>query len=231
MRNLLLLFATFLSLNLFGQTANSRDFRLASEVNNCTFANRARSPYFVLEPGYQLALKGVEGKDTLVVVYTVMTETKKVGTVETRILMRHESSNGKTRSITRMLVAFCRESGNMCLFGEEVTRYKDGKEAGTFGSWTAEGNTKYGVLAPGHPEPGDRWYRQYAPKVAMDRSEVVSLLETVQVPAGRFTRVVKTEESSPLTPGWRSYRYFAPGIGIVREGNLLLVRYGDPSKQ
>lgn len=231
MRHLLFLSAFCLSLSVAGQQTHSRDFRTPTGKEECHFSNRARSPYFVLEPGYQLALKGVEGTDTLIVVYTVLTDTKKIGNVETRVILRHEKANGKVRSNTHMFVAFCRESGNMCLFGEEVTQYKDGKEAGTKGSWTAEGNTKYGVLAPGHPEPGDRWYRQYAPKVAMDRSEVVSLTETVQVPAGRFTRVVKTEESSPLAPGWRSYRYYAPGVGIIREGNLVLVRYGDPSKQ
>lgn len=231
MRTLIFLLATCIALTLNGQKTNYRDFPVPAGNTNCTFANKARSPYFVLEPGYQLALKGVEGNDSLVVVYTVMTETKRIGAVETRVIMRHESAGGKVRSNTRMFVAFCRESGNMCLFGEEVTNYKDGKEAGTAGSWIAEGNTRFGILAPGHPEIGDRWYRQYAPKVAMGRTEIVGLSETVQVPAGRFTRVVKTEESTPLNPGWRSYRYFAPGVGLIREGNLVLVRYGDPSKK
>jgi hypothetical protein len=37
---------------------------------------------------------------------------------------------------------------------------------------------------------------------------------------------VKTEETTPLEPGSVSYKTFARGIGLVRDGDLLITKYG-----
>jgi hypothetical protein len=34
------------------------------------------------------------------------------------------------------------------------------------------------------------------------------------------------EETTPLEPGVGDYKVFAPGIGIVQDGSLKLVRHG-----
>ena len=41
-------------------------------------------------------------------------------------------------------------------------------------------------MIPGQPKVGDKFYQEIAPKVAMDRVEVVSTDETVKTPAGTF---------------------------------------------
>jgi hypothetical protein len=60
----------------------------------------------------------------------------------------------------------------------------------------------------------------------MDRIEIVSLSEVSDTPAGKFDRCLKSEETSPLEPGVRDYKLWAPGIGIVEEGGAKLVKYG-----
>jgi hypothetical protein len=63
-----------------------------------------------------------------------------------------------------------------------------------------------------------------APKVAMDRAEIVSVSERVNTPAGAFVNCLKTEESTPLEPG-RESKLYAPGVGLVKDGPLVLVSY------
>ena len=57
----------------------------------------------------------------------------------------------------------------------------------------------------------------------------MSINETMKVPAGSFDKVVKTEETSPLEPGVKEYKYYAPGVGLIKDGDMLLVNSGVPS--
>ena len=90
----------------------------------------------------------------------------------------------------------------------------------------AEGNNKAGVMMPGIVLLGARFYNEIAPGVAMDRVEIISLKDTLQTPAGTFFNCLKTEETSPLEPKVKEYKLFASGIGLVKDGDLLLTKYG-----
>jgi hypothetical protein len=46
----------------------------------------------------------------------------------------------------------------------------------------------------------------------------------VTAPAGTFEKCLKTEESTPLEPG-REFKLYAPGVGLVADGSLVLVSY------
>jgi hypothetical protein len=59
----------------------------------------------------------------------------------------------------------------------------------------------------------------------MDRSEIVSLTEKLTSRAGSFDRCVKTRETTPLEKLTREYKLYAPGIGLVKDGDLLLVSH------
>jgi hypothetical protein len=71
-----------------------------------------------------------------------------------------------------------------------------------------------------------KYHQEIAPGVALDRAEVVSLTETIRTPAGEFKNCLKTEETTPLEPGVREFKYYARGVGLVQDGALKLVRYG-----
>ena len=78
---------------------------------------------------------------------------------------------------------------------------------------------------PGNPAVGMKYYQELAPGVAMDRAEVISISETVKVPAGEFKNCLKTEESSKIeTP--KEYKIYAPGIGLVQDQDMKLISYG-----
>jgi hypothetical protein len=59
----------------------------------------------------------------------------------------------------------------------------------------------------GAPVVGQRYGREVAPKVAMDRAEIVCVSERLTTPAGTFEKGLTIEESTPLEPG-RPFRRF-----------------------
>jgi hypothetical protein len=112
-------------------------------------------------------------------------------------------------------------------FGEDVDMYRDGKIVGHGGSWVAgNGEAKAGVMMPGIILLGSRYYQEIAPGMAMDRAEVISMSETLDTPAGKFEGCLKTEETTPLEPKAKEYKLYAPGIGLVKDGDLILTSYG-----
>jgi hypothetical protein len=60
----------------------------------------------------------------------------------------------------------------------------------------------------------------------MDRAEIVSLDETCKTPAGTFPKCMKVKEGSAIETFAKEYKYHAPGIGLVRDEDLQLIKHG-----
>ena len=181
-----------------------------------------RNPYFVLEAGHQMTFEG--GTERLVI--TVLDETKTVDGVETRIVEERETKDGKLVEVSRNFFAISKRTNSVFYFGEEVDIYKDGKIANHEGAWMSGVNgAKFGLMMPGQVLLKARFYQEVAPKVAMDRAEIVSMTETVTTPAGEFKNCLKIEETTPLEADV-SYKIYAPGVGLVQDGALKLVKRG-----
>ena len=221
-KRILILAALFLA----GMTTASAQGKLFTEdlmQNDCAFETTGRNRYFILEPGYQLTLENKDG-DKLIV--TVLNETRKVGNIETRVVEENESEGGKQTEVSRNFMAFCKQNGSIYYFGEEVDIYKNGKIVKGEDAWMVGGNNKAGVIMPGLIFLGARYYQEIAPGTAMDRAEIVAIGETKTTPAGVFTNCLKTEETTPLEPKEKEFKFYAPGIGLVQEEDLLLTKYG-----
>ncbi|MEZ6193046.1 MAG: hypothetical protein R3C45_17375 [Phycisphaerales bacterium] len=84
-------------------------------------------------------------------------------------------------------------SGNVWYFGEDVLNYNydaGGNFIGTDtgGSWIADGVTTLpGMQMFAAPSVGDEYFQEWAPGVAFDFAEVVSLTGTVDIDFGTFT--------------------------------------------
>lgn len=229
MKSLILLnfFLLFGLVSVYGQNKGDEpQFTETFKQEICTFITTGKNLYFVLEPGYQLTLQGIEDNDTVLLVITVLNETKYIGNIETRIVEEHESVNGKVIEISRNYFALCRETGSIFYFGEDVDIYKDEKVVSHSGSWIAEGKNRAGLMMTVMPLIGSRYYQEIAPGIAMDRAEIISLSETLDTPAGNFENVLKIMETTPLEPNDKSYKLYAPDIGLIKDGDLLLVKHG-----
>jgi hypothetical protein len=186
-------------------------------------ASTGRNPYFILEPGYRLVLE--DGTEQLTI--TVLDETKKIDSVETRVVEERETNVGQPVEISRNFYAISKRTNSVFYFGEEVDMYKNGKVVSHEGAWLAgTGGARFGLMMPGLALLRARYYQEIASGVAMDRAEIVSMSEILVTPAGRFSNTLKTAETSPLEPRSVEYKYYAPGVGLLQDGSLKLVRYG-----
>jgi hypothetical protein len=190
------------------------------------FAASGKNRFFILEPGYRLVLEDRSGKNTEKLILTVLSETKTIAGIVTRIVEERETINGKLVEVSRNFFAICTKTNSVFYFGEEVDIYKKGKIVGHEGAWQADGTAKPGLMMPGLILLGARYYQEIAPGVAMDRAETVAVNETIKTPAGTFINCLKIKETTTLERGAREYKFYAPGIGLVKDGKLLLTDHG-----
>jgi hypothetical protein len=206
-------------------------FTTAFVVDKDELSSTGRNPFFILEPGYQLVFAGKEDGEEVGLTITVLDEVMSVDGVETRIVEERETSNGKLVEVSRNYFAISKRTNDVYYFGEDVDIYKAGKVVSHEGAWrSGVGGARFGLAVPGSPLLGARYYQEIAPGVAMDRAEVVSVTETLETTAGKFTRVLKTVETTPLEPGVKEPKFYAPGIGLIKDGPCKLVRYGSSGK-
>jgi hypothetical protein len=212
---------------MFGPSAAADAWIKNFPIEKQDLASTGRNPYFILEPGYYLSLRGGGIELTI----TVLNETKIVDGVETRVVEERDTKGGKLLEISKSYFAISRRTKDVFYFGEDVYIYKGGKLVSDEGAWLAGvKGAKFGLMIPGQPLLNARYYQEVAPGVALDRVEIVSLTEKVKTKAGEFTNCLKLKETTPLEPGVTDYKYYTPGIGMVQDGSLKLTAFGTGPK-
>ena len=200
-----------------------QDWQSVFSVDKKTLGVKGSNPYFNLTPGYRLSYK--HGNDT--VTDTVLKETKVVDGVETRVVEDRETRNGHLIELTRDYYAIDPVTNDVYYMGEDVDVYKNGTVVGHEGAWlSGVKGAKFGLMMPAAPKPGQKFYQELAPGVGMDRAEIVSLQERVVTPAGTFEKCVHVHETSALEKGSGEHKWYAAGVGPVKDAEMLLVEYG-----
>jgi hypothetical protein len=198
-------------------------------LDDCNFISTGSNTYFILQPGYQTVFEGVdEGVDTNLTT-TVLNETKAVDGIDTRIVKERavNTKTGDVFEVSRNYFALCKETNSAFYFGEDVDWYKDGSVVNHTGSWqNGTNNAQGGLIMPGIILIGSRYNQETAPDVAIDRAEIMSLTEIVKTPAGTFENSLLEKDTDGFDPGESTNRYYAPGIGQIKDDMLDLVSYG-----
>ena len=199
----------------------AKAWRSSFNVDKKNLASVGRNPYFVLVPGYKLHLAG--GGETVVI--SVLDETKTVDGVETRVVEERETKDGKLAEVSRNYFAIDKTTHDVYYFGEDVDEYENGKVTGHGGAWlSGEAGAKFGLMMPGKPAVGDKFYNEIAPKKAMDRAEVVDLNATLKTPLKQFAGVLYVQETTPLNRSEVSKKWYAPGVGMIGDDSMRVVR-------
>jgi hypothetical protein len=206
--------------------AAEEKFQDTFNVEKASLGDKGSNTYMILQPGFKLIF--ADGRDTLTI--TVLDETKMVDGVKTRIIEERETKGGRLEEVSRNYFAIDKTTGDIYYFGEDVNMYdENGKVTSHEGSWlSGVNNAKFGLIMPGKPTVGSQYYQEAAPKVALDRAEVAGIGETVKVPAGTFTNCLKTKESSGLESGVEE-KLFAPGVGLLKDGDFELTKIHTPA--
>ncbi|HVP13229.1 MAG TPA: PepSY domain-containing protein [Phycisphaerae bacterium] len=207
------------------EQADDSQWRKDFKVDKANWVDQGRNPYFILEPGHRCQYK--HGAELLTI--TVLDETKVVDGVTTRVVEEREEKNGKPTEISRNYFAIDKSTNDIYYFGEDVDIYKGGKVVGHEGAWMSGVNgAQFGLMMPAQPKVGDKFYQEIAPKVAMDRAEIVSLDEKLDMPAGRFEKCLHVKETTPLESGV-SHKWYVAGVGLVKDDEFVLVKPEAPA--
>ena len=208
--------------------AASRAFAQDFVVDRGELVTSGRNPYFILEPGYQQLLASKDGALSL----EVLKETRMLDNVEVRVVEERETRQGRLVKVARQFFAISSRTGCVFNFGEDVDVYgDDGRVADHKGSWYAgENGAKAGLMMPGRPMAGDRYCQEIAPKIAMGRTEVIRVDERKALGSVEYAQLLETEVTTPLEPRNREHKWYAPGIGLVKDGAFELAQYGFTGK-
>ena len=149
------------------------------------------------------------------------------GSVECHILQETEFEAGELSEISQNFFAQG-DDGVGYYFGEIVDTYAGGVVTGHEGSWlvggaTAPGDppgtgnaTAPGVFMPANPAVGDMFKPEDVPGVVDETDTVLLTGIQVRVRAGTYDGAIKVSETSVLAPGEVEYKWYAPGVGVVK---------------
>lgn len=198
------------------------EWRSDFPVDPQNLGTAGHNPYFNLTPGHTLHFAEGSMRRTI----TVLPRTITIDGVECRVVEDREEKKGRPVEITRDYYAIDRVTGDVYYFGEDVDIYKGGRVVSHKGSWrSGVADAKFGLMMPGTIRVGDRFMQERAPKQrALDRSEVVAIGEKVVTPAGTF-ECVRMRDSSAIEKGGDD-KWYAPGVGLVKDGKAVLVKQG-----
>jgi hypothetical protein len=153
----------------------------------------------------------------------VTSQTKTVGGVLARVVHSTVHVDGEQEEDT--LDYYAQDKfGNVWYLGEDTKSFERDDEGNiistdTSGSWHAGINgAKPGFIMPNEAQlkVGFEYFQENAPAdEALDQARIESLNESVTIPFGSFTDVLKTRESSSLEPSLHENKFYARGVGNI----------------
>jgi hypothetical protein len=211
-------------------TSKHAGFRPHFDVGDFAGA-RIDNAWFPLIPGTTFVYHGTKDKEPARDVVNVTGETKKILGVSCTVVRDRLFLAGKLAESTLDWYAQDKE-GNVWYFGEATAELENGKVTSREGSWQAGvDGAAPGVIMQADPKVGDSYQQEFFKGQAEDHAQVLSLAASVQVPAGSYSSVQLTKEWTPLEPGVIDHKYYARGVGVVKEAtakgpreSLILVR-------
>jgi len=226
------------------ECGNNVEFTTEFRLEDCKFEDTGVNPYFILKPGYQVVLESDEEKS----VETVLDDTKWIyldgRKIKTRVVEERafewdeEEGEWVTIEISINWFAICNKTNDVYYFGEFSRDCPDGfdendvcdGEESTAGSWEAgrEG-ARPGIMMPGTPLLGAKYFQEIAPPGAVDRGEIATMGLDWSNGEDDFTGCIEIFDTNP-TPdgecGEEDAKIYCPEIGLVQDQELEMTSYG-----
>src|ERR671930_725245 len=194
--------------------AGSKTNGIVFDKNNFSNSLNINNTRFPLKPGTTFTYKGTSDGAPTKDVVVVTDKTKDILGVTARVVHDTVYENGKAVEVTDDWYAQD-DSGNVWYLGEST---KDLESGSTEGSWEAGVNgAKPGIIIEANPQVGDTYYHEFLNGVAEDQATVIQLDASVCVPYGCFDNVLVTKEFTALEPDVVDHKYYAPGVGDIKE--------------
>ena len=186
-------------------------------IDPAAFSTTITNPYLPLRPGTRWTYEGQTEDGLERKVVEVTGETRTVMGVRCVVVHDVVTLDGQIHEDTVDWFAQDRD-GTVWNFGEATKKRRANGSFTPAGSWEAGiGGALPGVVMPARPAPGDFYRQEYLPGEAEDMARVLSVTGTLQVRFGFFQDVLVTRDWSPLDPGVVEHKYYAAGVGLLRE--------------
>lgn len=183
------------------------------QINPANFSTNITNKYFSLPVGLKSESKGETEDGVETIEITISGDTKMIMGVKTLIYRDKVWLDGELIEDTMDYLAQDKE-GNVWYFGENVNNFENGKLKDHHGTWIAgEDGALPGIWMQANPIVGTEYRQEYYEGEAEDYAKVLSVTETVKVPAGTFTNCLKTLDVNPLgAAGTDEHKYYCPEV-------------------
>jgi hypothetical protein len=191
-------------------------------VDPADFSHPVMNPWFPLEPGTTTVLRGTDEGERFRERVRVTDRTKVIEGVSTRVVRDVvRRPDGSLAEATSDWYA-ADNDGTVWYFGERTATYdRRGHLESREGSWQAGVDGAIaGVIMPADPKPTDAYRQEYDAGNAEDQAWIVGFKASLRLPRRTFHDVLRTFEWSRLEPGVISTKFYARGVGIVREHDV-----------
>lgn len=195
------------------------DFSVAS----FTAPTEIDNPFLPLIPGDSLTYTVDTDEGTETILVEVLEETRTVAGVTCVVVRDRVSLDGVLIEDTRDWFAQD-DAGNVWYMGEIVVNYEyddEGnlEETNDDGSWeTGVDGALPGIQMWAAPTAGQSYYQEFYADEAEDMALVVATGIDVHLSDGStFADCLQTIDWNPLEPETLEYKFYAPGIGMIKE--------------
>jgi hypothetical protein len=188
-------------------------------VDPAQFTDTITNRYFPLVPGTVMVYEGTRDGVRLRIELTVTNETKDILGVRT-VVVRDIVSGALDERTSDWYAQDA--AGNVWYFGEDTKEYTNGVVSSTAGTWEAGVDAALpGIIMQASPTQGQAYRQEYRPTHAEDVAMIKQLGASAEVPAGRYSDVLVTNDRDLLDLNKDEDKYFAPGVGMVKLGGLV----------
>jgi hypothetical protein len=198
-------------------------------IDPANFVAKVTNPWFPLRPGTTYVYLGTESGRPSRDVMSVTAQTKTI--LGVRCVVVHDNVYISGRLAERTSDWYAQDKrGTVWYFGEATAELDSaGNVTTTEGSWEggADGALP-GVIMPGRPKVGQSFRQEYYKGHAEDHFAIESLSTSVRVPYVSSGRAMRTREWTPLEPGSVEHKYYARGVGMIKDGSAELVSLKRP---
>ncbi|MBJ7341549.1 hypothetical protein [Mycolicibacterium sp.] len=189
------------------------------KVDPAQFTDKITNRYFPLVPGAVMVYEGTRDGVPLRIELTVTNETKDIMGVRT-VVVRDIVSGALDERTSDWYAQDT--AGNVWYFGEDTKEYTNGVVSSTAGTWEAGVDGALpGIIMQATPVQGQAYRQEYRPTHAEDVAMIKQLGSSAEVPAGRYSDVLVTNDRDLLDLNKDEDKYFAPGVGMVKLGGLV----------
>lgn len=195
------------------------------------------NPYMPFIPGMKWVYEGQTDEGLERQVVEVLGETRMINGVEATVVRDTVYMNDEIKEDTYDWYAQDKD-GNVWYLGEFTTTFENHQPVDTHGSfeWGVDGALP-GIVMFADPSAhiNETYKQELYIGEAEDTATLLQVNNSLTVPYGSFSNVVKTFEFTPLEPFVREHKFYAADIGFVKQVNLRtgetleLVEFFGPS--